>query len=282
MDEQLAVDTSTGNIETLYETLETISNEAQFIGNFVNYFNRKSANFKVGIKDGFNYLTTYNYAPLETLHPQNLKFFLNSGIEYLDLKDFVAVVPFGLRGELLPYTNELVRRVSLMSSVIDVVVKEATSTVASFINDPSLRSERRFKSNSKINFDLDSIKKEESKYFDATRRAQSKFQEVYNSFNDFITCEENLLTVRKELKEGQLVELKRSIENLCLLTTTLIEQIGKEPMDGRDKPSKEFSEFVAAEVTHAAKWTEWYALQMTRIIETNNCLATTEKELRTL
>ncbi len=281
-DEILDVPAEAGNMETLYETLEMVSNEAQFIGNFVNYFNRKSANITVGIKEGFKYLTTYNYSPMETLNPVQTKFFLSSGIEYLDLKDFVGAKPFGLRVEMLPYTTELVKRVSLMTAVIDVLVKETTSTVANFVNNPTLRSERRFQSKAKMAVDLESIKREESKFFGTTRQAEEKFQSLYNSFNDFIQCENNLVDIRRDLKEGRLVELKTSLENLVALTSTLLEQAGQTPFDEREKPSKEFTEFVSSELLQAAKWTEWYALQMTRIIETNNCLALTEKELRSL
>ncbi len=267
--------------ENLVIALETISNEAQIVGNIFNYFNRKSANLSIDIKNGFKYLTTYNYSPFLDLNPSKAEQFLVNGIEYLDQKDLVIGIPFGLKSEMVDYTTHLMSNVLLMNVVIDETLADCKSQLGQFLSIPSLRSEKRFDSIRTNSTSIDSLKQLEASFFDGTRKAQGKFHDYYNSFADFIQTERNLEEAKVKIKHS-LATVKKEVEVLSQITEAIFKQLAVKPNNPLEQPSKEFTLHLSAMLLETARWIEWYALQTTRLIETNNVVAATETDLRKL
>lgn len=267
--------------ESLVIALETISNESQITGNLFNYFSRKSANLAIGIKDGFKYLTTYNYSPLLELNPSRSEQFLTNGIEYLDQKDLVIGIPFGLKSEMLDYSTNLLLNVSKMNFVMDEIVANCKSQLGQFLSIPSLRSEKRFENVVVTPVDLEGLKRTTANHFDGTRKAQGKFHDYYNSFADFIQTERNLEEAKGQIKHS-LADVRKSVEDLSSITSALFKQLAIKPNNPMEQPSKEFTLHLSDMLLDTARWIEWYALQTTRLIETNNVVAETEKALRAL
>lgn len=267
--------------ESLVVALETISNEAQIVGNLFNYFNRKSANLAIGITDGFKCLTTYNYSPLLELNPARTEQFLVNGIEYLDQKDLVVGIPFGLKVEMVDYSTNLMANVSKMNFVMDHIVANCKITLGHFLSTPSLRSERRFEKTYVTPVCLDGLKRTEGLNFDGTRKAQGTFHDYYNSFADFIQTERNLENAKGQIKHS-LADVRKSVDDLSQINEALFKQLAIKPNNPLEQPSKEFTLHISEMLLYTAKWIEWYALQTTRLIETNNVVAETEKVLRKL
>lgn len=268
----LLLDTQPDN--ALFKQLDTISNEALVIGNFARYFSRKSEALNVAVQEGFKYLTTYNYDPMETLHPLQLSNFVDS-LDFIDHEDIKVAQPTSFKGELLPYTALLLERAQVMNKVLTNVIKPATSRFGHYLSIPMDRAERRdFEYGINITSNRDEIIKEEAKWFGSNRSATASLGTLFNSFSDFVDAERNMLTVKATLNEGGTDSVKKAVTALTETASALIKRLGE---DARNKPSNEFVKMMSEQLTEVAKWVEWYASQMTRIIETNNALYEAEK-----
>lgn len=272
--------TENNELEELYLALEAFSNEANFAVNIGNFVARKSANLVLNINKGLKRLIAWDFPLFEDLSPSTTRFYLNRGVDYSEHVKLPVGKPFGLKVEMIDYTTVLLGRAVVLNEIVDVVIEDSINRIASYINDPSLRAERRFTSLNKV--DLEKLKKEETKYFLNTRQADGLFGELYNSFNDFITAEETMLQLRAKIEDGRLDKVKAKVENLNVLSETLIKAIEKKDVLDHQKPSREFIKHLSEELLYVAKCIEYYSIQMARIIETNNVLHETEKQLRSL
>lgn len=263
----------------LFKQLDTISTEALAIGNFARYFSRKADALNIAVQEGFKYLTTYNYEPMETLHPMEMDNF-TSTMDFFEHEDVKVPQPVGFKGELLPYTSLLIERAQTMNKVLENVLKPATSRFGHYLSMPMDRAERRdFEFGINIQDDRDKMNKEDAKLFGSNRSAQASLGNLFNSFSDFVEAERNMLTVKATLGEGGMDAVKKSVQALTITAQALIKRLGQ---DTTHKPSGEFVKMISDQLTEVAKWVEWYAGQMTRIIDTNNAIYEAEKVILTL
>lgn len=263
----------------LYKTLESISVEANYIGNVSNYFQRKLINLGINIKSGFEYLTTWNYDPMETLNPSAMSSFVGT-LDYLEMGKIIVPQPNGFKGELLPYTARLLQRTELMKEVIDTVIKPATARLGHYLANPVERSETRgFVFGVSTTIRLEDVLKKDREFFASNRQVTVMFNKLYSSLSEFVSCEQNMKETANAVSGGGVDDIRKSIKALVDITNALMSDIADNKLN---ETSKEFTKLLASELKVVAEWVEWYALTMTRIIETNNALAETEKQLRAL
>lgn len=269
--EPLIIDESPSN--QLFKDLGTISTEAMMMGNISKYFGRKVDNLSVSIQEGFKYLTTYNYDPMETLHPSNLATFTSS-LDFLEHDSLSVAQPNGLKGEILPLTAMLVDHAKIMQKVLTEVIRPATSRFGHYLTIPFDRAERRdFEFGVHISDDRERLVAEEAKFFTGNRAAQTTLGKVFNSFSDFVESERNMQTVNTMLNGGGTEDVKKAVQALVQTSSALVRRMAEDKVTN----SNEFAKMVADQLTEVGRWVEWYAAQMTRIIETNNVLYEIEK-----
>lgn len=265
--------------ETMYEDLLMVSNEAAMAGNLQNYFSRKADLINMSVREGFRYLTTMNYNPMEQLNPMQMES-LVSGMVFEDHENVKVDQPTGFKGELLPYTTGLVARANVMTQVLNEVIRPAASRFGHYLSIPMDRAERRdFEAGVMINVPLEQLIKDDAEYFAANRQGSASLGKLFTSFREFIESERNMTEVNAILSGGNTSEVKKAVDALSITATALIKRLGE---DKQNKPSNEFATMIGEQLTEVAKWVEWYSVQMTRIIETNNCLYAIEKEIRKL
>lgn len=261
---------------TLFQELGTVSTEAGFIGNVARYFSRRADSLNIAVREGFKYLTTFTYDPMETLHPGQMVSFVQN-LDYMELEDLKVAQPVGFKDKLLPYTASLLDRAKVMDQVLEQVIRPATARFGHYLTTPVDRAERRgFQYGVQIGQSIDELVKADAQFFASSRSSTASFGKLFDSMSDFVGSERNMLEVNTVLKGGVTSDVKNAVNALSLTATALIDRIGKE---SDIKTSSEFAKMMAEELTEVAKWVEWYAVQMTRIIETNNVLYAIEVEL---
>jgi hypothetical protein len=275
--EPLGIDDGPSN--ALFEQLGTISTEAMMMGNISKYFGRKVDSLSVSIQEGFKYLTTYNYDPMETLHPNQLQSCVN-GLDYFEVESLKISQPNGLKGEILPLTAMLVDHAKVMTLVLDEVIRPATSRFGHYLSLNFDRADRRdFEFGISIGADRMKLLEDESKLYTGTRQAQTTFGKAFNSFADFVSAERNMQTVSQLVHGGATDEIKKAVQALVQTSGALIRRISEERSV---TTSNEFAKMISDQLAEAGRWVEWYSAQMTRIIETNNVLYEIEKDLLAL
>lgn len=263
----------------LFKQLNTIATESFSIGNFARYFSRKAEALNISVQEGFKYLTTYNYDPMETLHPLEMSNF-TSTMDFMDHEDVKVPQPVSFKGELLPYTVLLLERAQTMNKVLTNVIQPATSRFGHYLSMPMDRAERRdFEYGINITSDRDKMYQEDAKLFGNNRSAQASLGSLFNSFSDFVEAERNMNAVKATLGEGGMDQVKKAVQALTITAGALIKRLGQ---DEKNKPSGEFVRMISDQLTEVAKWVEWYSAQMTRVIETNNALYAAEKAILAL
>lgn len=261
---------------TLFRDLSVVSNEAMLMGNISKYFSRKADSLSVSIQEGFKYLTTYNYDPMETLHPAQLDNF-TSTIDFLDHESMKVPQPNGMKGELLPVTAMLLYHAKVMQKVLTDVIRPAATRFGHYLTVPFDRAERRdFEYGIHIGEDRDRLIAEESKHFTSNRSSTTTLGKVFNSFSDFVTAERNMLEVSSLVNAGGTDDVKKAVMALTQTASALVRRMSE---DSKITTSNEFAKMVSDQLTEVGRWVEWYAAQMTRIIETNNVLYEIEKEI---
>ncbi|AEH03599.1 virion structural protein [Pseudomonas phage PhiPA3] len=265
--------------DKLFDALQTVSTEAGFIGNVSNWFARKAGNLNMNVREGFRYLTSWNYDPMQKLNVLQMRNFVET-LDYMTIETLRVSQPAGFRGELLPYTTGLQKRAQIMAEVVDKVIKPATARFGHYLSTPEERAERRhFQYGAELGHDLDALIKADAAHFSSNRVATAKFGELFSSMNDFIECERNMVDVNTILNGGTTSTVKNAVEALSQTATALVDRIAK---DKDIKTSSELAKMIAEEIAEVARWVEWYSVQMTRIIETNNVLYSIEQELRAM
>lgn len=267
-------------VTDLFKQMNTVSTEAAIAGNLINYFSRKADKINMSVREGFRYLTTMNYQPMEQLNPMQMESFLST-LVFDDHESLKVSQPAGFKGELAPYTTGLLARARVMAQVLDQVIRPAASRFGHYLSVPMDRAERRdFEHGITTDLSLDQLIKEDAQYFSQNRSATASLGTLFSSFREFVESENNMLEVQALLAGGGAsTEVKRAVDSLSIVATALIERLGD---TGGTKPSREFAVMIAEQLTEVAKWVEWFAVQMTRIIETNNVLYEIEKDLRKL
>lgn len=260
----------------LFVDLGTISNEAMSMGNISKYFGRKADSLSVSIQEGFKYLTTYNYDPMETLHPNQLASF-TTGLDFHEHESMKVSQPNGLKGEILPVTSMLREHAKLMVKVVNEVIRPATSRFGHYLSVPFDRAERRdFEFGINIGADLIKLVDAESKFYTGNRASGTTLGSVFNSFSDFVSAERNMQEVNALVHGGSTDEIKKAVQALIQTSNALIRRIGEDRNIGT---SNEFAKMIADQLTDVGRWVEWYAAQMTRIIEVNNVLYAIEEQI---
>lgn len=263
----------------LIDDMRVVSNEAAFVGNLQNYFSRKSDKINMSIREGFKYLTTMNYNPMELLHPMQMESFV-AGQTFDDNESLKVPQPAGFKGDMMTYTSSLVVRAGIMNRVLSDVLRPAASRFGYYLSMPMETATRSdFEAGILIDVPLEQLVKDEAEFFGSGRGGTASLGELFTSYREFVESEQNMMQVQNILSQGNTSEVKRAVEALSITATALIKRLGE---DKQNRPSNEFAKMIGEQLSEVARWVEWYSAQMTRIIETNNCLYAIEKEIRKL
>lgn len=272
-----ALPVNTTPVSDLMEQMDVVSNEVAIAGNLANYFSRKADKINVSIREGFRYLTTMNYDPMEQLNPMQLESFLST-LVFEEHEKLKVAQPAGFKGDMATYTTGLLARARAMDQVLDNVIRPAASRFGHYLTIPMDRAERRdFEHGVVTELSLEQLIKDDAAFFASNRGVTASLGDLFSSFREVVQSEQNMLEVRGILAGGGATsEVKRAVDSLSVVATALITRLGE---NGQHKMSREFASMIADQLTVVAKWVEWYAVQMTRVIETNNVLYSIEKEL---
>ena len=263
-------------IKQLYLACESISTEAAEMGNIAGYFARSGANLSMSLKRGFELLTTYNYAPLATLYPANMATIMRT-VDYLAIQDQVCPQPRGFSGNLHDYVMGMAPRLTLAVSIQKNVIAPAMTRLGYYVTNAAERGERRdFPGGAADIAQIGKLLAEEAKYFKNDNSPTATFGQLFQSNSDFIKAEVKMVEYGKLLAASPPAAVRTSVEQLVSVAEGLFKSLSSD----RDPASKQLIQTIGNELATVAKWVEWYAVQITRLTETNQVFSQLEKELR--
>lgn len=263
-------------IRQLYRTCETISTEAAEMGNIAGYFARSGATMAMSLKRGFELLTTYNWAPLTTLYPQNMSTVMRT-LDYMVIQEQFCAQPRGFTGNLHDYVMGMAPRILLASQIQQNVIAPAITRLGYYVTNASERGERRdFPGGAADIAQISKLIAEEAKFFGAGNDATAKFGELFSNNAEFVKAEFKMVEYGKLLAVSPPTKVRAAVEQLVAVSEGLFKSLSTE----RDPASKQLIQTIGNELATVAKWVEWYALQITHLTETNQVFAQLERELR--
>jgi hypothetical protein len=266
-------------IKAFFLTCEQISTEASVMGSIGDYFAKRFSSMSISIREGFQKLTTFSYAPLTQLHPAQMDSFAKA-LSYVEIEDLSVDQMRGFKGNMLQYVESLKPRVALCTTLITDVVEPATRRLGHYMNTAAERGDRRdFQGGAPASTGIADLIADEAKFFtpggfDATCR----FGDIFHNNAEFVKSEKVMVEIAAMLQKAPPSKLKAAVDNLSTVAQQLFIRLGRD----QDPASKEFIAMIGDELQTVAKWIEWYALQITRVTETNATLYSIEDQLRSL
>lgn len=264
-------------IRQFYKACERISMEAAEMGSIAGFFVRAGNNISMAIKRGFDLLTTYDYAPLPTLNPGNMRSIVRTR-DYLVYAEKYVAQPRGFNGNLHDYVLSMEPRILLLAQIKDNVLNPALQRLGYYVTNPTQRSDRRdFPGGAADVAQTGKLLADEAKWFSkGDNQATATFGQLFNSMNDFVTAEYKLVEYAKIMDKARPADVRAQVEALSANAQGLLKSLSVES----DNASKQLLQTIGNELSNVAKWVEWYAVQYTKLLETTQVFAVLEKELR--
>lgn len=263
-------------IRQFYFACESISMEAAEMGSISGWFARMGSNISMAVQRGFELMTTYNWAPLTTLYPSNMNTVMRSR-DYMEIQTKPVSQPRGFSGNLHDYVMGLAPRIQLACAIKANVLDPAIQRLGYYVTNPTERGERRdFPGGAADVGQLSKLLAEEAKYFKGGSDATATFGQLFSNNAEFVKAEYQMVDYGKLLAQTPPSAVKASVEQLVAVAQGLFKSLSSE----RDPASKQLIQTIGNELATVAKWVEWYAVQMTRLTETNAVFAQLERELR--
>lgn len=261
-------------IRAFYVACEAISTEAAEMGNIAGWFARKGAATSMAIQNGFEKLTTFTWAPLTTLHPNQMQTILRTH-DYMELADRPVHKPRGFVGNLAAYVEDIAPRVLMATQLKVNVVDPAIKRLGHYVTNAKERSDRRdFVGGSADIAEVAGLLANEAKWFKGNE-ATTNFGTLFDNNAEFVKAEYKMVEYGKMYSSSSPSQLLAAVQQLNAVAAGLFKTLSSE----RDPASKQMVQMVGNELGNVAKWVEWYAMQMTRLTEVNQVFATLEKEL---
>lgn len=272
-----SIETPVDPLKLFYKTCETISTEAAEMGSIAGFFVRAGNNFAINIKKGFEFLTTWNWAPIPTLNPGNMRSIARTR-DYMVLQDKPVAQPRGFVGNLHDYVMEMQPRILLMSQIKTNVIDPAIKRLGYYVTNPDQRSDRRdFPGGAADVAQTAKLLVDEARYFGkGDNQATATFGQLFNNMNEFVQTEYKLVEYAGLMKAADPATIRGAVENLSAIAGGLFKSMG----NPNDVSSKQLTQAIGAELQGVAKWVEWYAVQYTRLVETTQVCASIEEDIR--
>jgi hypothetical protein len=263
-------------IRQFYFACESISMEAAEMGSIAGWFARMGSNVSMAVKRGFELMTTYDWAPLTTLYPSNMNTVMRS-LDYMEIQSKPVSQPRGFSGNLHDYVIGLAPRIQLACAIKANVIDPAIQRLGHYVTNPGERGDRRdFPGGAADIGQLAKLLAEEAKYFKGGSDATASFGQLFSNNAEFVKAEFQMVEYGKLLAQTPPSAVKASVEQLSAVAQGLFKSLSSE----RDPASKQLIQTIGNELVAVAKWVEWYAVQITRLTETNAVFAQLERELR--
>lgn len=263
-------------IRQLYIACESISMEAAEMGSIAGWFARMGSNISMSVQRGFELMTTYNWAPLTTLYPSQMGTVMRS-LDYMKIESKPVSQPRGFSGNLHDYVMGMAPRIQLACAIKANVIDPAIQRLGYYVTNPTERGDRRdFPGGAADAGQLSKLLADEAKYFKGGSDATATFGQLFSNNTEFTKAEFQMVEYGKLLAQTPPSAVKASVEQLTTVAQGLFKSLSSE----RDPASKQLIQTVGAELATVAKWVEWYAVQITRLTETNAVFAQLERELR--
>uniref|UniRef100_A0AB39CDB8 Virion structural protein n=1 Tax=Pseudomonas phage RVTF4 TaxID=3236931 RepID=A0AB39CDB8_9VIRU len=264
-------------IRQFYRACETISMEAAEVGSIAGFFVRAGNNLSMAIKRGFEFMTTYDWAPLPTLYPGNMRSIARTR-DFMQWQDKYVAQPRGFIGNLHDYVLSMEPRILLAAQIVNNVLAPAIHRLGYYVTNPSQRGDRRdFPGGSADVAQTAKLLADESKWFGkGDNNATAAFGQLFNSMNEFVVTDYKLVEYAQLLDKAKPADVRKQVETLSTMAQGLFKSLGSES----DPASKQLIQTIGNELANAAKWVEWYAVQYTKLLECTQVVAQLEKELR--
>lgn len=264
-------------IRQLYIACESISNEAAEMGSIAGWFARSGNNISMAVKRGFELLATYNWAPLATLYPANMAPIMRS-LDYMVIQEQICSQPRGFSGNLHDYVMSMAPRILMATTIKQNVIDPAIQRLGYYVTNAKERGERRdFPGGAADIAQIAKLIANEAKFFSAGgNEASATFGQLFSNNAEFVQAEFKMVEYGKMLAVSSPTMVRAAVEQLVAVSEGLFKSLSSE----RDPASKQLIQTIGNELATVAKWVEWYAVQITRLTETNQVFSQLEKELR--
>lgn len=263
-------------IRQFYIACESISMEAAEMGSIAGWFARMGSNISMAVQRGFELMTTYNWAPLTTLYPSNMNTVMRS-LDYMEIQSKTVSQPRGFSGNLGDYVMGLAPRIQLACAIKANVLDPAIQRLGHYVTNPTERGDRHnFPGGAADVGQLSKLLADEAKFFKGGSDVTATFGQLFSNNAEFVKAEFQMVEYGKLLAQTPPAAVKASVEQLVAIAQGLFKSLSSE----RDPASKQLIQTIGNELAAVAKWVEWYAVQITRLTETNAVFAQLEKELR--
>lgn len=260
-----------------YRACQTISMEAAEMGSIAGFFVRAGNNISMAVKRGFETLTTYDWAPLPTLYPGNMRSVARTR-DYLQYADKFVNQPRGFIGNLHDYVMSMEARIVLAAQIKQLVLDPAVKRLGYYVSNPTERAERRdFPGGAADVAQTAKLLADEAKWYGkGDNQATATFGSLFNSMADFVAADYKLVEYAKLMDQAKPADIRATVEALSATAQSLFKSLAND----KDNASKQLIQTIGNELQNVAKWVEWYAVQYTKLVETTQVFATLEKELR--
>lgn len=262
-------------VRDLYKACATISMEAAEMGSIAGFFVRAGNNLSMAIKRGFEFLTTWNYAPLATLNPGNMRSIVRTR-DYMELQSKPVSQPRGFTGNLHDYVMSMEPRIMLAAQLKTNVLDPAIKRLGHYLTNPTEREDRRdFVGGGADVAQTGKALIDEAKFYGkGDNQATAEFGQLFNNLQEFVQTEYKLVEYAGILKQATPTDIRASVDNLASVAQGLLKSMGSDPT------SKQLTQAIGQELQNAAKWVEWYAVQYTKLAEVTQVCATIEADIR--
>lgn len=262
-------------IRAFYIACEAISTEAAEMGNIAGWFARKGASTSMAIQNGFEKLTTFNWAPLATLHPNAMQTIMRTH-DYMEIQDKPVNKPRGFVGNLAAYVEDIAPRILMATQLKQNVVDPAIHRLGHYVTNAKERNDRRdFVGGSADIAQVAGLLANEAKWFNGSE-ATANFGELFANNAEVVKAEYKMVEYGKMYSTSSPTQLLAAVQQLNAVASGLFKTLSSD----RDPASKQLVQMVGQELGNVAKWVEWYAMQVTRLTEVNQVFATLENEFR--
>lgn len=262
-------------VRDLYKACTTISMEAAEMGSIAGFFVRAGNNLSMAIKRGFDFLTTWNYAPLPALNPGNMRSIVRT-LDYMELQSKPVSQPRGFTGNLHDYVMAMEPRIMLAAQLKTNVLEPAIKRLGHYMSNPTERTDRRdFVGGGADVAQTGKALADEAKFYGkGDNQATAEFGQLFNNLQEFVQTEYKLVEYATILKNASPTDIRASVDNLASVAQGLLKSMGTDPT------SKQLTQAIGQELQNAAKWVEWYAVQYTKLVEVTQVCSTIEADIR--
>lgn len=243
------------------------------------FFSNHGSRLIMKIADGFDSLTTWDFNPLERTNPGQMHYVVMD-LKYTNYTDELVNQPVGMKGTMLEYIKALTKASECSFDLIKDVIDPATKRFGHYLSVPDERSDRSdYLHGADLTYDARDIYSSamDKVTVQDNTTATAMFGDVYHSLKEFVECEKAIQDLAAKFSKNTPDAVTKACQRMEQTASALILRL----TGGRDQSaSSEFVEMIAKELKGVSKAVSYYAIVYTKLIEANNCIASTEALLR--